>query len=135
MSVLEAATQLSFWGPVVFFCIGVPAALFNVIIFLGFKTFRKSPSVYYVVGQSLFDVSVLLLVLLPVIPSVSLSVSSTSCKLGLFFGQVTVSGAMSFLCLTAFDRWACTSRSARIRRLNSNRIARYLVLFTFLFWS
>ncbi|CAF1266203.1 unnamed protein product [Adineta steineri] len=135
MFILEATTQLSFWGPIVFFCIGVPAALFNIIIFIGFKTFRKSPSAYYVVGQSLLDVSVLLLVLLPVISSVSTSVSSTVCKLGLFLAQVTVSGAMSFLCLTAFDRWACTSRSARVRRLNSNHIARYLVLFTFLFWS
>ncbi len=55
MSIIEAIIEVSFWGPIVLFAIGVPAAVCNAIIFIGVKTFRQSPSSYYVVGQSLFD--------------------------------------------------------------------------------
>jgi hypothetical protein len=135
MSVLQAAIELSIWGPIVLFAVGVPAAFFNAIIFIGTKTFRQSPSAYYVVGQSLADVGVLLVVLLQSIPSTSTSVSSISCKLLLFISQLAVSCAMSFLCLAAFDRWACTSKSARVRQLSSTRIARCLFALSFLIWS
>lgn len=135
MSVFEAAIQLAFWGPIVLFSIGVPAALCNVIIFISVKAFRQSPAIYYVIGQSLADVSVLLIVLLQIVPSVSIYASSTACKLAVFFTEVTVCTAMSFLCLTAFDRWACTSQSALVRQLSSNCIARRLFSLPFVLWS
>jgi hypothetical protein len=134
-AVLQVAIELSFLGPIVLFAIGFPAAFFNAIIFIGTKTFRQSSSAYYVVGQSLSDVGVLLVVILQSIPSTSTSVSSVSCKLMLFISQVTVSCAMTFLCLAAFDRWTCTSRSARVRQLSSTRIARCLFPFLFVLWS
>ena len=64
MSVLKAAIQLAFWGPIVLFIIGVPSAILNVIIFIGVKTFRQSPSSYYIVSQSLFDFGALSILLL-----------------------------------------------------------------------
>jgi hypothetical protein len=76
MSVLEAAIQLAYWGPIVLFSIGAPSALFNCIIFLGVKTYRQSPTTYYVIGQSIADVAALLVVLLQIIPSTSVNVSS-----------------------------------------------------------
>ncbi|CAF1156539.1 unnamed protein product [Rotaria sordida] len=48
---------------------------------MGIKAFRRSPSAYYVVGQSLADVNVLLIVLLQIIPSTSVSASSVTCLL------------------------------------------------------
>ncbi|CAF4763747.1 unnamed protein product, partial [Rotaria sp. Silwood1] len=101
---------------------------------MGIKTFRRSPSAYYVVGQSLVDVNVLLILLFQIIPSTSLSVSSVTCKLMVFFVQVTTTAAMSFLCLSAFDRWACTSQSARIRQLSSIRVARFFFPIPFILW-
>jgi hypothetical protein len=121
MSILQVATELSFWGPIVLFFIGILSAIFNIIIFIGIKTFRQSPTVYYVVGQSLSDLAVLLVVLLQNLPSMSSSVSSISCKLNTFFTESTLLCAMTFLCLSAFDRWTCTSRSARVRQLSSHR--------------
>jgi hypothetical protein len=135
MSVLEAAIQLAYWGPIVLFSIGAPAALFNAIVFISVKTYRQSPTTYYVIGQSIADVATLLIVLLQIIPSTSVNVSSIACKLMIFAIQLTLTCAMSFLCLAAFDRWACTSQSARIRQLSSTRIARRLFLLPFLFWS
>ncbi|CAF1049066.1 unnamed protein product [Adineta steineri] len=134
-SIVQIAIELSFWSPVVLFSIGIPSAFFNTIIFVGIKTFRQSPSVYYVIGQSLSDLIVLLILLIENISSISVSTSSMTCKLMLFFSQLTVPCAMSFLCLSAFDRWACTSRSARIRQLSSNNVARRLFPIPFLFWS
>ncbi|CAF1147296.1 unnamed protein product [Rotaria sordida] len=81
MSVLKAAIQLAFWGPIVLFIIGVPSAILNAIIFIGLKTFRQSSSSYYIVSQSLFDFGALLILLLQSIPSTSASVSSISCKI------------------------------------------------------
>ncbi|CAF1472169.1 unnamed protein product [Rotaria sp. Silwood1] len=52
-----------------------------------------------------------------------------------FFVQVTTTAAMSFLCLSAFDRWACTSQSARIRQLSSIRVARFFFPIPFILWS
>ncbi|CAF4762794.1 unnamed protein product [Rotaria sp. Silwood1] len=135
MLVFEIALQIKFWSPIIFFSIGAPAACLNAIIFISVKAFRRSPSAYYVVGQSLADVNVLLIVLFQIIPSTSISVSSIACKLMVFFVQMTTTVAMSFLCLSAFDRWACTSQSARIRQLSSIRVARCLFPIPFILWS
>ena len=135
MSILEVAKELAFWGPIILFCIGVPAALFNVILFIRVKKFRQSPTAYYVVGQSVFNIASLLLILLQSIPSTSTTTSSISCKLLIFVSQVIASTAMSFLCFVAFDRWACTSRSARIRQLSSIYVARRLCAIGPLIWS
>ncbi|CAF3755146.1 unnamed protein product [Rotaria sp. Silwood1] len=135
MLIFEVVLQIKFWSPIIFFLIGAPSALLNTIIFIGIKTFRRSPSAYYVVGQSLVDVNVLLILLFQIIPSTSISVSSVTCKLMVFFVQVTTTAAMSFLCLSAFDRWACTSQSARIRQLSSIRVARFFFPIPFIFWT
>ncbi|CAF1401614.1 unnamed protein product [Rotaria sordida] len=135
MSIFQVALQIQFWSPIIFFSIGAPAACLNAILFIGVKTFRRSPSAYYVVGQSLADVSALLIVLFQIVPSISISASSIACKLMVFFVQMTVSVAMSFLCLSAFDRWACTSQSAQIRQLSSIRVARRLFIIPFILWS
>ncbi|CAF1359891.1 unnamed protein product [Rotaria sordida] len=134
-SILKAAIQLSFWVPIVLFIIGIPSAILNAIIFIGVKTFRQSPSSYYIVAQSLFDFGALSILLLKSIPSISMSTTSISCKLTFFFSQVVVSCALSFLGLATFDRWAYTSRSARIRRLSSNRIAHCIISIIVIFWS
>ncbi|CAF4680025.1 unnamed protein product [Rotaria sp. Silwood1] len=42
---------------------------------------------------------------------------------------------MSFLCLSAFDRWACTSQSTRIRQLSSIHVARRVFPIPFILWS
>ncbi|CAF1179680.1 unnamed protein product [Rotaria sordida] len=42
---------------------------------------------------------------------------------------------MSFLCLSAFDRWACTSQSVRIRQLSSIRVAKRVFPIPFILWS
>ncbi|CAF3760627.1 unnamed protein product [Rotaria sp. Silwood1] len=134
MSILQAALQLSYYGPIVLFSIGTPAALLNAIIFMGIKTLRQSSTSYYVLGQSLADMSVLLAVLLQAIPSTSMFASSITCKLSMFFLQSTSCLAMNFLCLAAFDRWVCTSQLVRIRQWSSCRIARRLFPLPFLIW-
>ncbi|CAF1577088.1 unnamed protein product [Rotaria sp. Silwood1] len=135
MSVFEAALQIKFWSPIILFSIGAPGAFLNAIIFMGIKTFRQSPLVFYIVGQSLADVNVLLIVLLQIIPYTSISVSSIACKLMVFFMQMMTTVAMSFLCLSAFDRWASTSQLARIRQLSSIRVACCLFPIPFILWS
>ncbi|CAF2672911.1 unnamed protein product [Rotaria sp. Silwood2] len=135
MSVFEAVLQIKFWSPIISFLIGAPAALLNVIIFIGIKAFRRSPLAFYVVGQSLSDLTVLLIMLLQIAPHMSQSASSIACKLTVFFIQIAVAVAMSFLCLCAFDRWACTSQSVRIRQLSSIAAARRLFPIPFIFWS
>ncbi|CAF1330680.1 unnamed protein product [Rotaria sp. Silwood1] len=134
MSIFQATLLVSYYSPIVLFSIGIPAALLNAIIFMGIKTLRQSPTSYYVVGQSLADMSALLVVFLQAVPSTSMLASSIACKLGLFFLQTTACLAMSFLCLAAFDRWASTSQSVRIRQLSSIRIARRLLPLPFLIW-
>ncbi|CAF3911207.1 unnamed protein product [Rotaria sp. Silwood1] len=135
MSIVEAIIITSVWGPIVLFIIGVPAAIGNAIIFLGVKTFRQSPSSYYVVGQSIFDFGNLLIVLLASIPSTSMNASSIACKLMIYFSQIIGPCAMTFLFLATFDRWACTSRSVKIRQLSSIGIARRIFPIPFIFWS
>ncbi|CAF4149422.1 unnamed protein product [Rotaria sp. Silwood2] len=105
MSIVEAIIKTSVWGPIVLFIIGVPAAIGNAIIFLGVKTFRQSPSSYYVIGQSIFDFGNLLIVLLESIPSTSMNASAIACKLMIYFSQIIGPCAMTFLFLATFDRW------------------------------
>ncbi|CAF3211823.1 unnamed protein product [Rotaria sp. Silwood2] len=135
MSAIEVALRIEFWGSIILFSIGAPGAFFNAILFISIKTFRQTPLVFYVVGQSLADVNVLLIVLLHIVPATLMSVSSIVCKLMVFFIQMTTSVAMSFLCFSAFDRWACTSSSARIRQLSSIRVARCLFPIPFILCS
>lgn len=135
MSLLDIVIQMSFWNPIILFFIGIPSSIFNIIIFLNKNKFRQSPICYYIIGQSISDISTLLILLLQIIPSTSVSISSLSCKLTYFFSQTTVPCAMTFLCLTAFDRWASTSSSVYLRHLSSIRIARFLFPCPFIFWS
>ncbi|UJR12520.1 hypothetical protein I4U23_016695 [Adineta vaga] len=81
MSILQVAFDLSFWSPIIFFSIGIPGALF---IFIWTKKYRHSPTVFYVFGQSISDIGILLIILLQSIPSTS----SISCKLMIFFSQL-----------------------------------------------
>ena len=134
-SLLQVAIDLGFWSPIILFSIGIPAALFNIIIFIRVNTFRQSASAYYIVGQSLSDIASLSMILIQSIPGVTSAVSSASCKSIVFFSQVAGSCTLTLRCLAAFDRWACTSRSARIRTWSSIHIARYLCSFSVLFWS
>ncbi|CAF3352752.1 unnamed protein product [Rotaria sp. Silwood2] len=134
MSIVEAIIDTSVWGPILLFVIGVPAAICNAIIFLGVKTFRQSPSSYYVVGQSIFDLDNLLIVLLESIPSTSMNASAIACKLMIYFSQIIGPCAMTFLCLSTFDRWACTSRSAKLRQLSSIGIARRIFPIPVIVW-
>lgn len=135
MSIYDVALNIKFWGPIVLFSIGVPGACLNALLFITIKTFRQSPSAFYVIGQSFADIGVLLLVLFQLIPSASVSASPIACKLTTFSVQVTSSAAMNFLCLAAFDRWACTSQSARIRQWSSIQVARSIFLMPFIIWS
>ncbi|CAM4944267.1 unnamed protein product [Rotaria socialis] len=135
MLVFEIALQIRFWGPIVVFSIGAPAACLNALLFVAIKSFRRSPSAYYIVGQSFADVTILLIVLLQIVPATSVSASSIACKLIIFSLQMTISVAMSFLCLSAFDRWACTSQTAGIRQLSSTHVARFLFPIPFIICS
>ncbi|UJR06883.1 hypothetical protein I4U23_011172 [Adineta vaga] len=130
----EISLELSYWSPIILFSIGIPGIILNLIIFLGTKSSRQSSIVYYIIGQSISDFGILLILLLQINPSTSISQSSVSCKLMIYFSQVTVSCGMTFLCLSSFDRWSCTSRSVRIRQLSSIHNVRYLSLFFVLFW-
>ncbi|UJR13180.1 hypothetical protein I4U23_000202 [Adineta vaga] len=135
LRLLEIARELSYWSPIVLCSIGLPGIILNLIIFLGTKSSRQSSIVYYIIGQSISDFGILLIILLQNYPSTSMSQSTISCKLSIYFSQLTVSCGMTFLCLSSFDRWSCTSRSVRIRQLSSIHMARYLFLISFLFWS
>lgn len=134
MSLVDAINGIVFWGPIVTFVVGAPSAVFTAVLFSRVKAFRRSPSSCHVIGQSLFDFAVLLLVLLQIIPATSISSSSVACKLMIYLSQVAVPCAMSFHCLSTFDRWACTSRSAKIRQLSSVDIARRMFFVPILFW-
>ena len=133
-SLMQIATDLVFSGPIVLCSVGVPAALFNAWIFIRVKTFRQSPSACYIVAQSLADIASLTIILAQSLPGVTASVSSASYKLLVFFSQAAGSCTMTLRCLSAFDRWACTSKSVRIRGWSSISIAWYLCCFSVLFW-
>ncbi|CAF1413526.1 unnamed protein product [Rotaria magnacalcarata] len=135
MLVFEIALLIIFWGSLVLFSIGAPATCLNALLFFAIKSFRRSPSAYYIVGQSFADVIILLIILLEIVSAISVSISSIDCKLMIFSIQMAISVAMSFLCLSAFDRWACTSQTAGIRQLSSTYVARFLFPIPFIICS
>lgn len=135
MSLVQSTYDLYFWTPIVCCPIGILGNLLNISIFLSIKTCRQSPSTYYIVCQSICDIISLIVCLLTAdIPSIAYPTSSFGCKLNCYTGVVSVSWSMYFICLAAFDRWASTARSARIRRLSSIRVARILCPITFCLW-
>ncbi|CAF1349778.1 unnamed protein product [Rotaria magnacalcarata] len=135
MSIFETTLEIRFWSLIILFSIGVPAACLNAVAFAGIKIFRRSSSAHYVAGQSLADANVFIIVFLQIIPSKSLSISSIACKFMVFSVQMTMSVAMSFFCLSAFDRWACTSQTVRIRQLRLIQVVRRLFPVPFILWS
>jgi hypothetical protein len=111
-------------------------ALLNLIIFTSLKTFRETPSGFYLAVSSLFNLAQTLSALTTRIFdagfSVNLIQTSWPCKLRSFFAQSSVLLSLTSMSLVTIDQFVS---STNYHRWTSLRLARRHLLIALLVWS
>jgi hypothetical protein len=121
--------------------LGVIGAIFTIIIFTGQRSFRRNPTVTYLLAGAIITAIHLPSVYLQsiLVDGFYLGVFNTNdiaCRERNYLFYVTTVAAISFPCWAAFDQYASTNREATFRRRwSSMRFARLAIIGTVIFWG
>jgi len=139
MSLTYVSQELNTYGGSVLLVIGTVGNAINIYIFSSVKTYRTTPCTFYFLIVSIHNIAYILINLpLRIIGAVyNLDLTTNSefwCKARNFL--IAYLGLTSFTCscLTTVDQYFATSRSVRLRRFNTIRLAYRLVFITIIIW-
>lgn len=118
--------------------LGILGSLFNLIIFTQKKLRTNSCSVYFI-STSIFNLLVIIFGITPVLlmsylPDNSALNSSIFCKFRTYTTHTLLMLSRSSVALACIDRFALSSRSVHIRRLNQFHIAIKLIIIISILW-
>ena len=140
---VQAGRYVNIIAGLFFWAFGVAGSLFILIIFLCRRQLRRSPSGQYIILTAILDFIFLGLALGYRIMTDGFAVQGS---LALFFYQSSVcrirnyiTGVTNFAtlytkCLCAFDQYAATSRSNKIRKFSSVKYARIFLTVSTTVW-
>ena len=121
--------------------LGIIGAIFTIIVFRGQQSFRRNPTITYLLAGAIITAIHLPSIYLQsiLVDGFSLGVFNTNdvaCRERNYLFYVTTVAAISFPCWAAFDQYAGTNREASFRRRwSSMRFARLAILGTVIFWA
>jgi hypothetical protein len=119
--------------------LGIGGASANLAIFSR-PRFRKTACGQYILLESLIDLVYIGFILVArivvdVFNPPTFFASDFVCKLRNYLGTFLSGASIWCKCLTAFDRWASTSRNANIRQWSNVKRAHILLLIIIILWS
>lgn len=135
MEYIQILKLISQWIPIIMgsslFVLGVIGGLFNLVIFSRPRLQKTSCGQYIFVG-SIFELCYISVILTSRVSIDGFNYSrffslDFVCKLRNYFGTFLILGSIWCKCLTAFDRWASTSRNVNIRQWNNIKRAHILL--------
>jgi len=125
--------QLNIYLGLFIFIAGLFGQICNIIVFTTLKTFRETTCAFYLRIVSIANIGQLLSVLLRILTgfNVNSSGSAIFCKFRYFLAQYCAVVSLTCMCLTTIDQFLSMTN---YRHLNNMRLARYHIVFTFIFW-
>ena len=120
---------------------GIIGALLTILVFTKQSSFRRNPTITYLLAGSIMTAIHLPSIYLQsiLVDGFGLGVFNTNdlaCREHNYLFYVTTIIAISFPCWAAFDQYASTSRETNFRhRWSSMRIVRLAIILTILFWT
>ena len=126
------ARHILIYGGLTMMAFGMFGSLMVIAIFSR-RPFNQNPCSIYMITNGVLSFLFLPLYYLPNIVTFGfqinwLALNTPFCKFQMSYGGFTVTTVFFINCFISFDRYAMSSRSARIRSLSSKKIARILVI-------
>jgi hypothetical protein len=136
LSDLSATLTIYYLTPI--YIIGILGNILNIIIFLR-RNLRVNACSQYFIGLSMAQIILFnsFAIIQIVAYLIGYNLSQTMiviCKIRVYLYMVSLGLMRQFLCLISIDRWVVTTRNARIRKLSSLRVIRWLIIGSILFW-
>lgn len=118
---------------------GIVGSICNIIIFTHLKNFRNHPGTFYIIAESVVDLTILLFgAVLRVIDEFSPFSSTAMIFFWCHFRQLLIQwGTMMFLYFVIFaviDQFLSTNHRPRLRLLSTVKLAKYLITIGACFW-
>lgn len=120
---------------------GIIGAILTIIVFTGQKSFRRNPTIIYLLAGATITAihlpcNYLQSVLVDGFGFGLFNANIGNCRQQNYIRYMTTVSAISFPCWAAFDQYISTSRKANLRnRWRSMRMIRLAILGTLLFWT
>ena len=136
LSDLQAKLLIYYFTPV--YIIGILGNILNIVIFLR-RNLRVNACSQYFIGLSMAQIilfnSIGIIKMVASLTGYDLSQTMIAvCKIRIYLFVFSLGLMRQFLFLIAIDRWVVTTRNARIRKLSSLRVIRWLIIGSILFW-
>lgn len=130
-NLFRIAQQILIYGGLSMIFIGMFGSLMNILIFSR-RPLSETPCSIYLVTNGILSFLFLPLYFLPNIMTFGfennwLALNTPFCKFQMSYGAFTVTSIFVINCLISFDRYAMSSRLARIRSYSSKRLTRILL--------
>ena len=139
IQLLQIHTQITRYEFPFILVFGCVTNLINMMIFSR-RVLRQNVCSWYFICLSLLQFLLLITMCLQTIVITYTGYNITAhlvsfCKIRQYAFDLITSLIRHFLCLISIDRWMVTSSSAWLRRQSSPRVARWVVIFSVIFWS
>jgi hypothetical protein len=138
-TLVVVSQQILIYGGLLMILIGLFGSLMVIIIF-GRRPLSRNPCSIYIVVNGILSFLFLPLYYLPNIVTFGfqinwLALNTPFCKFQMSYGAFTITSVFIINCFISFDRYAMSSRSARIRSFSSKKTAQILIVIgLFLVW-
>ncbi|CAF1567885.1 unnamed protein product [Adineta steineri] len=139
MSLLIIAQQLMIYGGIFEGVVGLIGNGINILVFSSVQQYRRTPTGFYFLIASVFNISYLI-INLPfriLIAGFGNDITTTSllyCKIRPFFLTTLCLISLNCSCLATIDQFFTTSQNAWIRNLSSIKWSHRIIVFVILIW-
>ena len=135
---LFVSREINIFVGIPVFILGVVGGFLSTIVFVSLRTFRESPSAFYLTVMSLVNMGQLWTGLLSRITINVFTVDWTAsslvyCKFRMYFLVVCTNTSMLCLCLSTIDQYLATCFRPRWQRWSNLSLSRYLSIGSFVF--
>ena len=139
-TIYSVSHWLNYLGAIPMITFGIIGALLTILVFTEKRSFRRNPTIIYLLACAIMTAIHLPTIYLQsiLVDGFGLGVYNTNdiaCREHNYLLYVTTVPTILFPCWAAFDQYAGTSRDANFRnRWSSMRVVRIAIISTILFW-
>jgi hypothetical protein len=131
--------RYSFYANYITFVFGFIGNILNILVFGKLKLFRNNRSAFYLIVESIADILILCINVLPEIFQLihgtdPANISVIWCKAKTSSGQTCRLLVASTVCFEALDQFLSTNHQYYLRQLTTLKLARYLLFVSTILW-
>ncbi|CAF1195836.1 unnamed protein product [Rotaria sordida] len=137
--ILNVSQQYTIYVGFIILFSGILGHIANIFVFTHLTIFRKIPSVFYIIAESILDLLQLMIIFTTsiVVNGFDYDLAQTSlvwCKLKPFLTQSITLISFNIICFAAIDQYLSTSVYPFFRQKSTIKIAKILTTIAIIFW-